>query len=694
MSRLIEKIRNSVIGDKQRLCTPFGDKPLVYADYTASGRSLHFIEDYIRDQVLPWYANTHTETSFTGAQTTALREQARQEIRKAVNGTDDDQVIFCGPGATAAINKLLDILNMRLPRDLSDQYQLERHIPAPQRPVVFIGPYEHHSNELPWRESIADVVPVPLTPGGQIDLAVLEKELARYADRPLLIGSFSAASNVTGIKSDVVATTALLKKHGALSFWDYAAAAPYVSIQMNPKVPEDTDGRCYKDAIYFSTHKFVGGVQTPGVLVAKKTLFRNPVPNGPGGGTVFYVTESDHRYLQEPEVREEGGTPAIVESVRAGLVLKLKAAAGPEQIMAREEELRAEALSAWGHLDSLVLLGPGHGPALPIFSFLVRHPATGIFLHHNYVVALLNDLFGIQARGGCACAGPYMQRLLGLDLALVRRFEAVLVEDSRLDRVGLRRGHMEHSQWEVLRPGATRLNIPWFAPREEVDFILNAVTMVAEEGWKLLPLYRFNNETGEWRHSSNSVFKDRRWLGHVTFSSGRMQFAPPALPDQGAPPESLSAVLAAGRATIDSAARLAARETVPDQTVAFSPEAAALRWFVTPSEAAACLLPSLTTAPALQPPFSPPPHHAPTSEATPRIGSLFGPLQLQPATCSLLSSSLARGTVRQSVRRARPSPTAAPALPTSHSVTVNGATSVTVIAGGGEGGTGVTVNGF
>ena len=201
-----------------------------------------------------------------------------------------------------------------------------------------------------------------------------------------------------------------------------------------------------------------------------------------------------------------------------------------------EEGLRAEALSAWGHLDSLVLLGPGHGPALPIFSFLVRHPATGLFLHHNYVVALPNDLFGIQARGGCARGGPYMQRLLGLDLALVRRFEAVLVEDCRLDRVGLRRGHMEHCQWEVLRPGATRLNIPWFAPREEVDFILKAVKMVAEEGWKLLPLYRFNNETGEWRHSSNSVFKDRRWLGHVTFTSSRMQFAPPSLgarPDGG-----------------------------------------------------------------------------------------------------------------------------------------------------------------
>ena len=335
---------------------------------------------------------------------------------------------------------------------------------TPCQVTVLVGPLEHHSNLLPWRESGARVVAIRPDPAtGRTDLGHLAQELARLQHQGTVIGCFSAASNVTGLLEDDLAVTALLHTYGALAFWDYAAAAPYVSIQMNPKVPEDTDGRCYKDAIYFSTHKFVGGVQTPGVLVAKKTLFRNPVPNGPGGGTVFYVTESDHRYLQEPEVREEGGTPAIVESVRAGLVLKLKAAAGPEQIMAREEELRAEALAAWGHLDNLVLLGPGHGPALPIFSFLVRHPATGLFLHHNYVVALLNDLFGIQARGGCACAGPYMQRLLGLDLALVRRFEAVLVEDSRLDRVGLRRGHMEHGQWEVLRPGATRLNIPWLA---------------------------------------------------------------------------------------------------------------------------------------------------------------------------------------------------------------------------------------
>merc|ERR1719228_1967362 len=250
-----------------------------------------------------------------------------------------------------------------------------------------------------------------------------------------MFGGFSAASNVTGVLEDDLAVTALLHKHGALSFWDYASAAPYVNIDVNPKVPSDPAGLCYKDAVFFSTHKFVGGVQTPGILIAKKALFQNRVPNGHGGGSVFYVTEPDHHYLKEPEVREEGGTPAIVESIRAGLVLKLKDSVGAKLIMDREERLREQALSRLGGLSNLLILGPNSTSHLPVFSYLIKHTQTGLFLHHNYVVALLNDLFGIQARGGCACAGPYMQELLGMDKEVVRRYEAVLVEDERLDRV-------------------------------------------------------------------------------------------------------------------------------------------------------------------------------------------------------------------------------------------------------------------
>ena len=259
---------------------------MIYADYTASGRSLTFIEEYIRDAVLPYYANTHTETSFTGAQTTALREEAREIIREAVNGTEQDQVIFCGSGATTAINKLIDLLNIRLPRDLADKHQLNEQISAEDRPVVFIGPHEHHSNELPWHESIADVVSILLRPCGHIDLDELERQLNAYEDRYLLIGSFSAASNVTGVKSNVPGVTGLLNKYGALSFWDYAAAAPYVSIDLNGTTPID--------AISFSAHKFVGGPGTTGVLVAKDFIFKNAVPAIVGGGRVVYVTPEDH----------------------------------------------------------------------------------------------------------------------------------------------------------------------------------------------------------------------------------------------------------------------------------------------------------------------------------------------------------------------------------------------------------------
>jgi selenocysteine lyase/cysteine desulfurase/tRNA(Ile)-lysidine synthase TilS/MesJ len=571
---------------------------------------------------------------------------------------------------------------------------------------VFVGPHEHHSNLLPWRELGANIVTVRHNALGQTDLSHLEHELlAQKYTGDTMIGCFSAASNVTGVLEDDLAVTALLHKHGALSFWDYASAAPYVNIDMNPKVPQDQAGLCYKDAVYFSTHKFVGGVQTPGILIAKKTLFQNRVPNGHGGGSVFYVTDTDHRFLQEPEVREEGGTPAIVESIRAGLVFKLKDSVGSQFIMGREESLRQQALSRLGGLENLLILGSSSSSHLPIFSFLVRHPGTGLFLHHNFVVALLNDLFGIQSRGGCNCAGPYMQELLGMDKELVRKMERVLVEDSRLDRIGLRKGHRESSQWEVIRPGATRLNIPWFSSQEEVEFILAALEMVVLHGWRLLPVYRFNNETGEWRHHSNSVFKDRRWLGHVSFTSGELVFNKNPLNDHGVEEDSFEACLSSAQDVVNNALKLASRETVPDQTVAFPEEVAALRWFLTPSEAKTCLTGG-SVSPA-QLPFSPPQPGPLISYPCP--GSLSGVCQLSLSTTATLST--ATGSVtwvpggddksppgfsvvgRQSMRRAAP----ATSLHRSDSVTVNGCSSVTVnghTESDVRNGCNITVNGF
>ena len=263
-SPLVERIRRGIIGEGELMDGPFGPRRVTYADYTASGRSLDFIEDFIRDAVLPRYANTHTESSGTGLATTRLREEARRFIRDAVGGTADDLVIFCGSGATAAVNKLIGILELRIPAGLDERYQLTGRIPQAERPVVFVGPYEHHSNELPWRESIAEVVVIGEDADGHIDLADLESQLTRYAKRPLLIGSFSAASNVTGILTDTDAVARLLHARGALSFWDYAAAGPYLPIRVAASRPGAGD---HKDAVFMSPHKFPGGPQTPGVLV-------------------------------------------------------------------------------------------------------------------------------------------------------------------------------------------------------------------------------------------------------------------------------------------------------------------------------------------------------------------------------------------------------------------------------------------
>ncbi len=472
---LIHSIRNAVIGERSILNTTFGSKPLVYADYTASGRSLSFIEQYIQNKVLPYYANTHTETSYTGAQSTALREQAREIIRQAINARAEDQIIFCGAGATAAVNKLIDILNIKLPADLDRQYKLKQSIPEEQRPVIFIGPYEHHSNELPWRETIADVVRIPLNSSGKIDQKILTTKLQQYHSRPLKIGSFSAASNVTGIKSEVDTISALLHAYDAYSFWDYAAAAPYIALDMNPDMQHES----FKDAAFISPHKFVGGPGTPGILVVKQSLLKNSVPAVPGGGTVRYVTPDDHQYLDDAERREEGGTPGIVESVRAGLVFKLQQEVGLDKIEELEHSFTQRALNRLKTIDNLEILGNQECDRLAIFSLRFKHADKD--LHYGFVVALLNDLFGIQARGGCSCAGPYGHELLGMDIAHSKALEAELGN-----------GLM------IMRPGWVRLNFNYFIDEETFSYLLDALELIAMHGWRLLPYYKFNTDSGNW----------------------------------------------------------------------------------------------------------------------------------------------------------------------------------------------------
>jgi selenocysteine lyase/cysteine desulfurase len=465
-------VRANEVGRSAAVDTPFGRRLLFYADQTASGRFLGMVERWLA-RVRPYYANSHTVISTTGAMMTRLREEARAIVRRAVNAGRDDVVLFVGSGATACVNKLVGLLGLVRPAEEWTGFRPESL--GRRRPVVLVGPYEHHSNELPWAESIAEVWPVAESARGDVDLADLEAKLVAAADRPLVIGSFSAASNVTGILTDVPAIARACHRRGALAFFDYAAAAPYVPIDMHP---EDPDARV--DALFVSTHKFAGGPQASGVLVASRRCFRRDVPERPGGGTVDYVSyfgKHDVDYSRRLEEREEGGTPAIIGDVRAGAAFLVRELMGPERLRAHETALARAAVERLARHPRIRVLGPTDLPRLAIVSFTVDG------LHHDFVATLLDHLFGIQNRAGCACAGPYGHRLLD-----------VTAERSHAFRRQILRGVLG------IKPGWTRVTLPVYATPEDIEYLLGAIEFVADHGDAFLPLYELGWRDGAWTH--------------------------------------------------------------------------------------------------------------------------------------------------------------------------------------------------
>ena len=487
-------LRQQIVGVDSTFSTPFGERLMVYCDYTASGRCLRFVESYLQS-LQRIYANTHTEDDITGRSMSQLLHEAEEAIKKSVNAGPNGRIIACGTGATGAIDKLQQIvgvalspatrrnLDLLLDETETNSKAFREHLKRRQ-PVVFVGPYEHHSNEISWRQSLATTIEVRLDAGGNIDLAPLEQLLKdpQYQGR-LRIGSFSAASNVTGIRTDVHRIASLLHAHDAIACFDYAACAPYVSIDMNPE-PEFAGDDPAIDAVFISPHKFLGGPGSSGVLLFNERIYHRDLPPCvSAGGTVDYVGMKDQDFIGRIEEREKAGTPGVLQTLKAGLVFEIKDRVGVDVIERREHELTQRILGRWGDDENIEILGnPDPSQRVGIISFNVRN-SDGTYLHHKFVTALLNDLFGIQSRAGCSCAGPYGHRLLNIDEDTSERY-----------RRAVQAGHCG------MKPGWCRVGLHWVMDDAEADYVIEAVHFIAQYGQRFLELYDFDLGTGTWSH--------------------------------------------------------------------------------------------------------------------------------------------------------------------------------------------------
>jgi selenocysteine lyase/cysteine desulfurase len=497
----IETLRNQVIGADATIETPFGDRLMVYADYTASGRCLVLCEKYLQN-LQRIYANTHTEDDISGRSMTHLLVQAENSIKQSVNAGPSGRIIAVGSGATGAIDKLQQIIGVALSpatrqsltqmmehslgADAHDKFTdyLEQH-----QPVVFVGPYEHHSNEISWRQSLATVVEIRMDGEGAIDLQHLESLLQdpAYQGRKR-IGSFSAASNVTGMRTAVHEIASLLHKYDAIACFDFAASAPYVEIDMNPP-PGKYDGDASLDAVFISPHKFIGGPGSMGVLVFNERIYHKELPPSvSAGGTVDYVGPASEDFIADIEEREKAGTPGVLQILKAALAFQIKDHFGVELIEKREGELVRRAFDRWLRNPNIEILG-NQDPdrRIGIISFNIRDP-RGRYLHPKFVTSLLNDLFGIQSRAGCSCAGPYGHRLLEIDLDTSEQYRKWIVKG-----------------FSGIKPGWCRVSMHYAMDDLEANFIMDAIEFIANHGYHFTPLYNFDVHSGAWEHKSGQM---------------------------------------------------------------------------------------------------------------------------------------------------------------------------------------------
>lgn len=474
MEAYFEPFRNNVVGLNQYFDSPYGKKKIIYADWTASGRLYRPIEEKLLNEIGPYVANIHTETSITGSVMTHAYHDAREIIKKHVNASKDDVLITEGSGMTGAINKFQRILGIKLNENLKEHIK----VPEEKRPIVFVSHMEHHSNQTSWLETIAKVVVIPSNPEGLPSLEALQNLLEEYQQVPIKIAAVTGCSNVTGIRTNYHQIAKIMHQNNGLCFVDFACSAPYVKINMHPENEDE-----YLDAITFSPHKFLGGPGTSGVLIFNKKLYKNLVPDNPGGGTVSYTNPwGDHDYIDDIETREDGGTPGFLQAIKIALSIELKEKMGVQNILDREHELTDIIFKKLATIANLKILAPNHTDRLGVISFYIEDA------HYNLVVKLLNDRFGIQTRGGCSCAGTYGYYLLNVDQTTSKSIELKILEGCLIER-----------------PGWIRMSIHPIMTNEEIEFICDSIKEVANNFKKWAADYTYNPSKNEYVHNINKL---------------------------------------------------------------------------------------------------------------------------------------------------------------------------------------------